>query len=613
MSQDTELAVLTQWQRQGYLRLLDLEFARLVADHARNQHGLPTLAALVSHQLSAGNVCLPLAYLKESSHWPAELVAPLSALGEKVWQPDGVVLSDGSQPSLLVLDEGRVYLYRYWHYEVEVSKAILQRAQPLACDMGLLQKGLGELFPAGDETPDWQKVAAGLSLQHAFTVISGGPGTGKTTTVTKILALYIQQQLAAGLSPQIRLAAPTGKAAARLSDSIARAKNALHLSEQVRALIPEDASTLHRLLGVQQGTIEFKHNRHNPLALDLLLVDEASMIDLPMMYRLLQAMPPQGRLILLGDRDQLASVEAGSVLGDICAWPQTLAYSSAQTDLLNRLCRLEPGSALQADEKNNVLIRDCLSLLWKSYRFSAGSGIGRLAQAVNLGDLEGVLELISDPPEDLTLATLGEQQLSQLLERVIEFHVHLLSDDLSTGPEVFLDRLEQLQVLCALREGPLGVSGLNQRIREGLVSRGVIRGDHLWYRGRPVMITRNDARLGLYNGDIGVVWPDAEGNSKVWFPQAQGLTGFLPSRLPEHETVYAMTVHKSQGSEFDHVVLVIPAEAPDILTRELLYTGITRAKKQLSLIANRVSLERATSQPVLRWGGLADRLWNQAE
>jgi len=608
----TELNTLDAWQQAGHIRLLDLEFARFVATHPNCTDGLPMLAALVSQQLSAGHVCLPLAYLTDPVHWPAELVSSMGRMAEMDWQPDGVLLGEGTQPCLLVLERDRVYLYRYWHYEIEVCRALQQRAQAVACDQGLLQQGLKDFFPLQGEQPDWQMVAAALSLQHALTVISGGPGTGKTTTVTKILALYLQQQVAAGRTPEIRLAAPTGKAAARLSESISRAKASLKLPEKLSRLIPEEAATLHRLLGVQRGSIEFKHHAHNPLVLDLLLVDEASMIDLPMMYRLLQALPAQSRLILLGDRDQLASVEAGSVLGDICAWPGELNYSPAQTERLNSLCQTGTAPALLGDAEVEAPIRDCLAMLRKSYRFSADSGIGQLAQAVNRGDMVRVAALISGPPDDLALYAFSEVQLSQLLEDVIDFHVRLLSAEGVTGPEAFLQALPQLQVLCALREGPMGVSGLNQRIRNGLIFKGVIRADNLWYRGRPVMITQNDARLGLYNGDIGVVWPDAEGKSKVWFPASQGLTGFLPSRLPAHETVYAMTVHKSQGSEFDHVILVLPGDVPEIMTRELLYTGITRARQRLSMLASKVAIENATRQPVVRWGGLAERLWESS-
>ncbi|MFW1677023.1 exodeoxyribonuclease V subunit alpha [Pontibacter sp. JAM-7] len=603
------LQTLQRWQHSGWIRAVDLQFGRFVAQQQPVQPQLVLLAALVSQQLAVGNVCLPLARLKVASDWPAELAAELDTLQAIDWQPDGLLLGQGLQATLLVMDQQRVYLYRYWQHEMRVYQALLQRTAPVINDRGLLQQHLDQLFDATDQQPDWQQVAAALALRHSLAVISGGPGTGKTTTVTKILALYISQQLAQGITPRIKLAAPTGKAAARLSESISKAKQQLALPDTDSGLIPDQASTLHRLLGVRQGSIEFKHDVSNPLHLDLLLVDEASMVDLPMMSRLLQALPEQSRLILLGDRDQLASVEAGSVLGDICAWPGALHYSEACTEYLNQQCRLGADVRLMPAEQMPPAIADCLAMLRHSYRFSHDSGIGLLARAVNQGQPADVRELLSQPPADLDYKPLQEDSFQSAVQAVVEFHSSLLKQGGTDSAEAFLEQLPTLQLLCALREGPFGVSGLNQRVREGLVARGHVRGESPWYRGRPVMITRNDARLGLYNGDIGVAWPDENGQIKVWFPTSQGLRGLLPSRLPAHDTVYAMTVHKSQGSEFDHVYLLLPTEAQALLSRELLYTGITRAKGKLTLVAAEKTLLSATQQPIIRWGGLAERLW----
>ena len=575
----------------------------------------------------------------------------------------------------LVLDDDRLYLARYHAFETQVADWLRQACQPQCSplvDPASLATSLDRLFhpePSAllyawrqtsgtaeacaafarqwldvrDEEPlDWsalaellnsseessvlaslaawlpasacfngQKLAVAPACSGRFTLISGGPGTGKTTTVARLLALLQQQALSRddGEPLLIRLAAPTGKAAARLTESLGRALDELQerLGSELLAHLPRQASTLHRLLGVIPGSHEFRHHTNNPLALDLLVVDEASMVDLPMMARLLAALPPSARLILLGDKDQLASVEAGAVLGDICA-------------LLSAPLTQEQRSWLQAvtsyelsveGEGEAHPVRDRLCWLQKSWRFHAGSGIGQLAAAVNRGDGRALTRLFGGDYPDIALHE-GDERRALLLQRVSEGYADYLRlvqapvDE--TAVRAVLQAFNRLRVLCALREGEWGVAGLNGAIQTALMRQGWLQVEGEWYVGRPVMIVRNDHALGLYNGDIGIAAHDGE-RLRVWFELPDGqVRGFLPSRLPEHETAFALTVHKSQGSEFAHTLLVLPDQDNPVLTRELLYTGITRAKQRLDLFAPLPLLQRTIAKCTQRSSGLTRML-----
>jgi exodeoxyribonuclease V alpha subunit len=595
----------------GGLRSLDVQFARFVHQTGHCQDpNLLLLAALTSFELGRGNVCLPLAAVPDLLH----SLAP--GLGEQLrpWfngAPDpaagGAVLSGGERLTPLVLDLDRLYLQRYWRFERDVAGFLLRRSEPLDVDPNALRTSLEQLFGAGTAAPDWQMVAAAVAVNRRFSVISGGPGTGKTTTVIKLLALYIEQQLAAGAKPRIRLAAPTGKAAARMAESISAARAGLGLADEVARLIPQDASTLHRLLGVRPGSRGFRHNADNPLHLDLLIVDEASMVDLPMMARLLAALSDSARLILIGDRDQLASVEAGSVLGDICSWTGELRYSQAQADYLAQACTLD-STLLVAQEARPIA--DSLAQLRTSYRFGADSGIGRLARAVNQGDAAQFEALWQGTFADITWHGLDSAGYQTLIDRCVQGYREYLQAIAAQQPAALvLAAFNRFQLLCALRNGPYGVSGLNERIEQALAAARLIVTGASWYAGRPVIVTRNDRALDLFNGDIGITMANAEGELRVWFDQGGEVRALLPSRMPEHDTVYAMTVHKSQGSEFDQTLLLLPPEDAPVLTRELLYTGITRARKQFELYAPDYLLKRVIARRTQRASGLAGRLW----
>lgn len=607
------------------IRPLDLQFARfilaesgLAEDPADHRELLLLMAALVSLQLGRGEVCLPLNhYATLIEHWPVRLREHARALFEAATVNRLLafsVISEGQQETPLVYSNGRLYLYRYWYYETEVANTIQRLTTPIEVDRATISAGLKRLFTQSKvgET-DWQQVAVAIALSRRFSVISGGPGTGKTTTVARLLSLYAeqfseQQQRA----PLIRLAAPTGKAAARLSESLAQAQQTLAVSAAVQAMIPDQAVTLHRLLGPRPNSKNFRHHRDNPLHLDLLVVDEASMIDLPMIFRLLDALPAHAQLVMIGDRDQLASVEAGSVLGDICAWQQQetsgeLCYSPAQLDYLQQVCDLTTPVSLPGDNP----VADALALLRKSFRFDEHSGIGHLARAVNRGEGEQAMQLLRQDWRDIHFVPLSESGYQQMVAEVAAGYADYLQlMHNGAEPKQLLVVFNQMQLLAVVRQGVYGVEGLNLAIEAQLQRQRLIKLSGAWYSGRPVMITRNDYQLGLYNGDIGIAVMDADGKLRVWFELPDGeMKGVLPGRLPEHETVYAMTVHKSQGSEFDQVVMILPAEDSPLLTRELIYTGITRAKQRFVLHATTKALKTGSQRRTERASGLSWRLW----
>jgi len=607
----------------GHLRRLSAAFARFIAtlDEAGPDAPAVGVACMVLSELEGrGHSCLMLfdlagepsqllgwseelwhAVLAVAGPLPASLDGwcALLARAPQVWQVDA---PDARQP--LVLDGGRLYLRRYWRDERLVGGKIAARAQALEQPpLAQVRQWLDILFdqPAQDGGPDWQKVACAVALRGKVAIITGGPGTGKTYTVASLLTLLF------AVSPQpeqlrIALAAPTGKAAARLKQSIdkaleglaAKAGDALPLLELARRM--GAARTLHSLLGARPDTRAFAHHAGNPLEVDVLIVDEASMVHLEMMASVLDALPPAAILILLGDKDQLASVEAGAVLGDLCHdaqaggyTPATIAYAQAASGVAIPAAFAGTAGALA---QQTVMLRH-------SHRFSGP--IGELALAVNAGrpdlaracfagDSGGQLawNVTAQPDEVLRLALRGRADAPGGYLPYLEL--------VNAGGEGYaqhddwvrdvLHRFEAFRILCAVREGEWGVAGLNTAIELRLEREGLIRRSE-WYVGRPVMVTRNDYGTGVFNGDIGLTLrdPARPGSLRVYFLEGENVRSVLATRLRHVETAFAMTVHKSQGSEFRHTVLVLPQEGGAMLARELVYTGITRARDFFTLVS----------------------------
>ncbi|GKW50342.1 exodeoxyribonuclease V subunit alpha [Halomonas sp. NCCP-2165] len=735
------LALLARWVERGWLRALDRALAAFLHREVPEAPApLLLAAALASHQLGRGHVCLDLAATLEAP----DLALSLPPEGDDLSDPpplpsevlDGLTLDDWeralSNPGLVAHDAPgstplvhapgprgpRLYLRRYWQYEQEIRQQIAARLttddatispQAAGPRRSLLQQAIGAerrpedttntatlataldaLFPTSGDL-DWQKAACALAARSPFAVITGGPGTGKTTTVVKLLALL--QAMALGRPEtdgaralRIRLAAPTGKAAARLNESIAGQVKKLSLAElagavgqqgvdisTLREAIPTEVTTLHRLLGSRPDTRHFRHHAGNPLALDVLVIDEASMVDIEMMAAVLTALPARARLVLLGDKDQLASVEAGAVLGDLCQRAEGGHYTTETADWLEAATGT-PLPERYRDAQGQPLDQ-AIAMLRVSHRFDAKSGIGRLAEAVNrpLPDKRqakekrrAVREVFGEEGKaayrDLARLHLGDPEDAGLDRLVVEgnpagfpnrgqgrhdrrgepvtpplgyrHYLEVLRDrrptDTAFGDDetrqpfdawarAVLEAHGQFQLLCALRKGPWGIEGLNPRIGRALRRAGWLHAsdmelDRGWFEGRPVLVTRNDYGLGLMNGDIGITLalPDARAPSKkllrVAFPSSDGsgkIKWVLPSRLQAVETVFAMTVHKSQGSEFTHTALLLPDAPNPILTRELVYTGITRARDWLTLVeTGRGMLDEAVTREVMRVSGL---------
>ncbi|MEW6365735.1 MAG: exodeoxyribonuclease V subunit alpha [Acidobacteriota bacterium] len=586
-------------------------FAELIARlSGSGSDALRLAAGLAVQRITDGMVCLDLAEAAGQACCGTDaeeiLQAPELSAWKKELRESGVVGSPGEYRPLILDESHRLYLARYWSYERRLAESLLARSQSEPeVDQRLLESDLEGLFPpAGDGKPDWQRIAAETAVTRRFCVISGGPGTGKTTTVVRILAALLSQ--ARGKPVEIALAAPTGKAAARMQEILGAAKAVLRVDPAIAAGIPEHASTLHRLLGARTDSTKMRYHRRNPLPADVVVVDEASMVDLALMAKLCDALQPHARLILLGDKDQLASVEAGAVLGDICAGVgESVDVRDASTVPGGRC-----GAAVRSPAAPHLA--DSIVLLRKNYRFGEASGIGRVSALVNAGDGEGAAEVLAPGAVADTVWRAGrvEDSIDELRERVLDgYAAYLRAVCDRCAPGEVIPAFDRFRVLCAHRRGPAGVEGVNRMVEGALRDAGLIRGRSEWYPGRPVMVTENDYNLRLFNGDIGIAI-EAGSELRVFFAGVGGsLRGFAAGRLPPHVDVWASTVHKSQGSEFDEVLLVLPDEPTRVMTRELVYTALTRARARAELWGPREVLVEAVSRKIERSSGLRDRLW----
>jgi exodeoxyribonuclease V alpha subunit len=714
LSAESTLQWLHAWAEWGWLRRLDSALAMQL--HRLDSNVPPTLlvaAAVLAQMEGRGHTCLSVHALAASPvdllGWPVDAVqAPQGLLALWAHLPTDVAgwlealqsapaailrradAPDGGQPLVLggPPDAPLLYLRRYHAYEARVGCHLLQRAQsalpvPEALARGWLDRFFGappSASDASEDATDWQKLACAVALRARLSVITGGPGTGKTYTAARLLALLLA--LHEGPTPlRVALAAPTGKAAARLKQSIDGSLQALQqqaaaqapwvtasgdatreATEESGGAHPEmqkgkaldldtliqrigPARTLHSLLGARPDTRQFRHHAANPLDVDVLIVDEASMVHLEMMDALLQALPPTARLVLLGDKDQLASVEAGAVLGDVCRDAAQGGYESETVRFAAAVAGQTLASRFQARAGQTVsALAQQTVMLRKSRRFDGP--IGQLALAVNAGHAEQVALTFALPagpqgaalqawqpksPQavcDLALgrwpaagavsaaesAVLSAPSASYVdyLQKVRDLPATVLASrdaDVHAAAVVqVLQRFDRFRILCAVHQGEWGTTALNAAVQKALADAGWLTPQGEWFAGRPVMVTRNDTQLGVFNGDVGVVLPNTQGVLKAWFLDGEQLRSVSVSRLAHVETAFVMTVHKSQGSEFAHTALVLPPGAAEVLTRELVYTGITRAREQFTLIeAQPGLLAAAIARPSVRASGL--RQW----
>ncbi len=620
-------AALRAFNDAGVLAAADVHVATRLAALAGETDGEVALAAaLAVRGPRLGHVYVDLATVRETTVVDVEEPVDLAALP---WPDAGAwVVALAASPLVasgeaddaarcpLRLVGTRLYLDRYWREERQIAAELLAFARQDATDVrdDVLADGLARLFGAGDEG---QRLAAASAVLRRLAVVAGGPGTGKTTTVARIVALLGEQSAADGAAlPLVALAAPTGKAAARLGEAVKAEAEALDVPDEVRAALRGlEASTLHRLLGRRRDShSRFRHHRGNRLPHDVVIVDETSMVSLSLMARVVEAVRPEARLVLVGDPGQLTSIEAGAVLGDIVG-PATggLVLSAAARRRLEAVTG-QPVAAVAPPA--GAAIGDGIVVLERVHRF--GGGIAALATAVRDGDRDAVIEVLAASPdgvrwipEDLS-ATAADDELAPVRERAVDSGRAVLAAARAGEARAALAALGAFRVLCAHRRGEHGVAAWTARVQAWLA--GAADGfdpDGRWYVGRPLLVDRNDYGLRLYNGDTGVVVASAAGPAVAAFERAGEVLEVSPSRLEAVDTVYAMTVHKSQGSQFEAAAVLLPPPASPILTRELLYTAVTRAREQLILAGSEATIRAAVGRPVARASGLRERLWGE--
>jgi exodeoxyribonuclease V alpha subunit len=580
-----------------------------------NIPALKPYAYLLSKRLSEGNVCLHLDTILDQL---ATLPEPYQQLLLDNRVPSSIPLIGDEnhevQPFILYNKE-MLYLQRYYRYETTILQQIHQflssEKEVLTERLELLQKHKEygkSLFTAnvreeGSDTYDWQLAAVISGFLNNFTIITGGPGTGKTTTVVKLLVVLYT----AYPNLKVALAAPTGKAAARMAESLRNAD--LEMEESIKEKFQKmKPATIHRLLKKVRESPYFVYNRDNPLAYDVVIVDECSMIDVALFAKLIEAVGPATRLILMGDKDQLASIEAGSLFGDICqAQQETNLFSPQRLQLINEFIPIPSSQIPSSFQRNGAqlpLFQHIVELR-HSHRFSANKGIGRFSKAVIKND-KAILQEFLQSNADAEVVT-DSSYSKDLFEKFIsQYKAYIEEKDIA----IALKKLNNSRVLCALREGPHGLNQVNRNIERYLSEMKLIRNNVDFYENRPLICTQNYYEHGLFNGDTGIIRPDANGILMAWFEDSNGgVKAILPGFLAQAETVYAMTIHKSQGSEFSEVLVILP-ESTDValLTSELLYTAVTRAKRKVYLQGSGEVILLAAGRRVERASGVTERL-----
>jgi exodeoxyribonuclease V alpha subunit len=610
----------------GVLAAADVHVALRLGQLATEDDELTLLAAALAVRAPRlGSVCVDLARIGATASTDLDAPVDLKALP---W-PDPEAWVDGLASSLLVAvgEEGgddrplrllgtTLYLDRYWQDERRVAADLLSRNQPFGdIDAAVLAEGLARMFDG--EPPDLQCLAAATCVLRRLAVVGGGPGTGKTTTVTRILVLLDEQAEAAGaLTPLVALAAPTGKAAMRLEEAVHEEVSALDLSDERRArLLAMRASTVHRLLGWRAGSANrFRHDRRNQLPHDVVIVDETSMVSLSMTARLLEAVRQDARLILIGDPKQLASVEAGSVLGDLVGPAADALLMRAPTR--SRLSEVARQNVPAVDPPADVAIGDGIVVLRRVHRFAGA--IADLAEAVRGGDDEAALVILRAGHDDVRWLDVdvagpdAPEALGLVRGAAVAAGRRIVEAARAGDAAAAIAALGSFRLLCAHRRGPSGVATWNAVVEGWLASELDHFAEDAWYVGRPLLVTQNDYSLRLFNGDTGVVVAREVGRKSAVFERQGGLIEISPTRLAAVETLHALTIHKSQGSQVDAVSVLLPDPSSRILTRELLYTAVTRARKELIICGTESAIRAALARPIAHASGLERRLWGKA-
>ncbi|MFW5425930.1 MAG: exodeoxyribonuclease V subunit alpha [Methylophagaceae bacterium] len=567
--------------RQAGFSELACQFAKFIARLDDSDNAVVSItAALLSEANSQGHVCLNIAQTLGNEKYNDLGLPETSDVWIHQLIQSNVVGAAGEFAPLILTEQGTLYLYRYWLDEQQVAEAIRQRCQPIPLNHPKQIQQLFSDWVSNIDGVDWQKVAVFAALTQQFSVVSGGPGTGKTTIVLRLLTMLFTENK----TMNIALAAPTGKAAARLQQSI-----------NDSGFEGVESKTLHRLLGITAENQQGRYNVQRPLAVDIVIVDEASMIDISLMAILMTALPENARVVLLGDSQQLASVESGAVLANLC---QHIPQFSPE--FCSKLLE-STGITIAASSTPSILSNTVVELQ-HSYRFDQTSDIGRLATAVKTGDIQPVFDVIANAPAPLWMQQCDAANLLLTISRLYQPFFEAISE--SAPPLMCLQAFEQQRVLCALKQGPQSVQSVNDAI-ERHIQKQSWRTQQGFYHGRPIMITQNDYRQQLFNGDTGLILCDETGELKACFLFDNCLHWFDLARLPAHETAYAITIHKSQGSEFDKVHIVLAEEESLLLTKELLYTAITRAKKQVMLLCSEAILTKTVMTQHQRETGLA--------
>ncbi len=600
---------------KGIFTFLDMHFGQMMEKlDDNNNPSIFLTAALLSSFTRQGQVCLDLGMMEgRQLLTKEENSAPVFCPDINTWiselKMSSIVGNPGEfKPLIMDNSERLLYLHRYFQYQETLIRFIKSRVgETVTPDFPLLKKGLARMFPqntARNEI-DWQKIAAIVSCLKKICVISGGPGTGKTTTIVRIITLILEQTSSKVF--KIALLAPTGKAAMRLREAIQDAKEQINCPDYIRDIIPNETSTIHRFLGTIFGSPYFKHNEKNLLDVDMVIVDEASMVDIALMAKLIHALPQHTSLILVGDKDQLASVEAGAVFGDICNSGNSSSFSGEFADVLSSLTGNNKNLFKPIEDKTGV--NDCIVQFQTSYRFGKDSGIGAVSRAVNNGAGDRAIDLLKDDAyPDIQWHDLPRPK--DLPEKLQDFVINGFQKYLNANdPSTALKEFDSFRILCALREGPYGVHAINNMIEATFRKERIIQTSAVWYPLRPIMITSNNYQLQLFNGDTGIVLPNREDNNRpqVYFSGKDSrIRTFYPDALADYETVYAMTVHKSQGSEFEKTILILPDQESPVLTRGLIYTGITRTQKELIIWGEESVFLNAVSRSIKRTSGLLD-------